>query len=164
MPVSGREIHLVARPEGLPVESDFAVVEASTPDAGQGEIQIQNLIMSVDPYMRPRLAADQALNTAMIGGGLGRVIQSRNAKFKEGDLVRHGAGMREHFVSDGRGLSVLRPDPELSLSVYMHALGGTGITAYGGLLEIGKLKDGEQVLVSTAAGAVGSVAAQIAKI
>jgi len=164
MPVSGREIHLVARPKGLPVLGDFAVVEVTTPDAGEGEVQVQNVILSVDPYMRPRLAADQALNTAMIGGGLGRVIQSRNPKFKEGDLVRHGAGMQEHFISDGRGLQALNPDPALSLTVYMHALGGTGITAYGGLLEVGKLKDGEQVFVSTAAGAVGSVVAQIAKI
>src|SRR5690606_7104763 len=76
----------------------------------------------------------------------------------------HGAGFRESFVSDGRGVSVLHPDPELPLTVYLHALGGTGITAYGGLLETGALKDGEQVFISTAAGAVGSVAAQIAKI
>ena len=164
MPVSGREIHLVARPKGLPVESDFAIVEATTPDADEGQVQVQNLILSVDPYMRPRLGADQPLNATMQGGGLGRVLQSRNPKFKEGDLVRHGAGFVEYFTSDGRGLQVLNVDPDLSLSVYMHALGGTGITAYGGLLEVGKLKDGEQVFVSTAAGAVGSVVAQIAKI
>jgi NADPH-dependent curcumin reductase CurA len=164
MPVSGRQIHLAARPRGLPVLSDFVMVEAVTTDAGEGEVQVQNLILSVDPYMRPRLAADQPLNAVMLGGGLGRVLQSRNPKFKEGDLVRHGAGFVEYFTSDGRGLQVLNPDPELPLTVYMHALGGTGITAYGGLLEIGKLKDGEQVFVSTAAGAVGSVVAQIAKI
>ena len=164
MPVSGRQIHLVARPTGLPVASDFAILEATTPDAGEGEVQVQNLILSVDPYMRPRLTADQPLNAAMPGGGLGRVLQSRNPKFKEGDLVRHGAGFVEYFTSDGRGLQVLNPDPDLPLTVYMHALGGTGITAYGGLLEVGKLKDGEQVFVSTAGGAVGSVVAQIAKI
>jgi hypothetical protein len=72
--------------------------------------------------------------------------------------------MRERFVSDGRGVTVLEPDPALPLTVYMHALGGTGMTAYGGILEVGALKDGEQVFVSTAAGAVGSAAAQIAKI
>ena len=164
MPVSGRQIHLAARPKGLPVPSDFTIVEATTPDAGEGEVQVQNLILSVDPYMRPRLAADQPLNETMLGGGLGRVLQSRNPKFKEGDLVRHGAGFVEYFTSDGRGLQVLNPDPALPLTVYMHALGGTGITAYGGILEVGKLKDGEQVFVSTAAGAVGSVVAQIAKI
>ena len=127
-------------------------------------LSVEAVLMSVDPYMRPRLDVDQALNAPLLGGGIGRVVQSKNSKFKEGDLVRHGAGFRESFVSDGRGVSVLHPDPDLPLTVYLHALGGTGITAYGGLLETGALKDGEQVFISTAAGAVGSVAAQIAKI
>ena len=161
---ASRQIHLVRRPDGVPVAADFAVVTVDTPDAADGQVQVQNLLMSVDPYMRPRLTADQPLDVAMIGGGIGRVVQSHNPKFAEGDLVRHGAGMQELFVSDGRGMQVLTPDPTLSLSVYMHALGGTGITAYGGLLETGALKDGEQVFVSTAGGAVGSVVAQIAKI
>ena len=161
---ASRQIHLVRRPNGLPVPSDFAVVEVDTPDAGEGEVQVQNVLMSVDPYMRPRLTADQPLDVPMIGGGIGRVVQSLNPRFKEGDLVRHGAGMQELFTNDGKGMQVLTPDPGLSLTVYMHALGGTGITAYGGLLETGALKDGEQVFVSTAGGAVGSVVAQIAKI
>lgn len=161
---ASRQIHLVRRPTGVPVQSDFAVVEVDTPDAGDGQVQVQNVLMSVDPYMRPRLTADQPLAVPMIGGGIGRVMQSRNPRFKEGDLVRHGAGMQELFTNDGKGMQVLTPDPELSLTVYMHALGGTGITAYGGLLETGALKDGEQVFVSTAGGAVGSVVAQIAKI
>jgi len=159
-----RQIHLVRRPNGVPTAADFALVEAPIGDAGEGEIRVEAVLMSVDPYMRPRLDADQALDAPLLGGGIGRVIQSKNPKFKEGDLVRHGAGFRESFVSDGRGVSVLHPDPELPLTVYLHALGGTGITAYGGLLETGALKDGEQVFISTAAGAVGSVAAQIAKI
>jgi NADPH-dependent curcumin reductase CurA len=161
---TARQIHLVRRPKGKPVAQDFGLVESPVPDAGEGEIQVTALLMSVDPYMRPRLDADQALDAPLLGGGIGRVVQSRNPKFREGDLVRHGAGFREVFVSDGRGVAVLNPDPELPLSVYMHALGGTGITAYGGLLETGALKDGEQVFVSTAGGAVGSVVAQIAKI
>jgi NADPH-dependent curcumin reductase CurA len=161
---ASRQIHLVRRPHGVPVPEDFSVVEVITPDAGEGQVQVQNLLMSVDPYMRPRLTADQALDVPMIGGGIGRVVQSMSPKFREGDLVRHGAGMQERFISDGKGLQVLKPDPDLSLNVYMHALGGTGITAYGGLLETGALKDGEQVFVSTAGGAVGSVAAQIARI
>jgi NADPH-dependent curcumin reductase CurA len=161
---ASRQIHLVRRPQGVPVLEDFAVVEVETPDAREGEIQVQALLMSVDPYMRPRLNADQPLDAPMLGGGIGRVVQSRNAKFKEGDVVRHGGGMQERFVSDGRGVQPLQRDPNLPLSVYMHALGGTGLTAYGGLLEVGALKDGEQVFVSTAGGAVGSVAAQIARI
>jgi NADPH-dependent curcumin reductase CurA len=159
-----REIHLVRRPQGLPRPDDFAVVQREAPDPADGEILVQNLLMSVDPYMRPRFNADQPLGEALIGGGIGRVIASRHPKFAEGDAVRHGVGMRERFVSDGRGVAVIRPDPDLPLSVHLHALGGTGLTAYGGMLETGRLKDGEQVFVSTAAGAVGSVAAQIAKI
>jgi NADPH-dependent curcumin reductase CurA len=148
----------------MPGADDFAVVEVETRDAGDGEVQLQALLLSVDPYMRPRLDADQALGAAMLGSGIARVAQSRHPDFREGDVVMHRAGMRERFVSDGRGLRKLSPDPDFPLSVYMHALGGTGVTAYGGLLEVGALKDGEQVFVSTAAGAVGSVAAQIAKI
>ena len=159
-----RQIHLVRRPQGVPVPEDFAIVERPYAEAGDGEVLVEALMMSVDPYMRPRLDADQALDAPLLGGGIGRVVQSRNERFKEGDLVRHGAGFQERFASNGKGLSVLNRDPSLPLSVYMHALGATGITAYGGLLETGALKDGEQVFISTAAGAVGSVAAQIAKI
>jgi NADPH-dependent curcumin reductase CurA len=161
---TARQLHLVRRPQGLLTPQDFAIVEAETPDVGDGEVQIASLVMSVDPYMRGRLDADQPLNAPMLGNGIGRVVQSRNPAFKDGDLVRHWAGFQERFVSNGQGLSVLNGDPALPLTVYMHALGGTGITAYGGLLETGALKDGEQVLISTAAGAVGSGAAQIAKI
>jgi NADPH-dependent curcumin reductase CurA len=159
-----RQIHLVRRPSGVPVLTDFAVVEADVPPTGDGEVRVQTLIMSVDPYMRPRLNADQALDTPLLGGGIGRVVESRHPKFEEGQLVRQGVGFREVHVTDGKTLIPLKRDPDLPLSVYMHALGGTGITAYGGLLEIGALKDGEQVVVSTAGGAVGSVVAQIAKI
>jgi NADPH-dependent curcumin reductase CurA len=100
--------------------------------------------MSVDPYMRPRLNADQALNTPLLGGGIGRIIESRNPKFAEGQLVKHGLGFREVFTIEGRGLAALNRDPELPLSVYMHELGGTGMTAYGGLLEVARLKEGER--------------------
>ena len=158
------EIHLVRRPDGMPTREDFALVQAPLAEPTEGQVLVEALWMSVDPYMRPRLDADQPLNAPLLGGGIGRVIKSLNPKFPEGALVRHGAGFRKRFVSDGKGLALLAPDPELPLSVYLHALGGTGITAYGGLLDIGALKDGEQVFVSTAAGAVGSVAAQIAKI
>lgn len=161
---TSRQIHLVRRPDGVPTLSDFAVVEVATRDPAEGQVLVQNVLMSVDPYMRPRLNADQPLNAPMLGTGIGRVVQSRNPKFQEGDLVRHGTGMQELFLGTGEALQPLAPDPDLPLSVYMHALGGTGITAYGGLLEIGALQDAEQVFVSTAGGAVGSVVAQIAKL
>ena len=161
---ASRQIHLVRRPHGLPMPEDFAVVAVDIPEPGDGEFKAQALLVSVDPYMRPRLNAEQPLNAPMLGGGIARVVQSRHAKYREGDLVRHWSGMQEQFVSNGAGALVLAPDPALPLSVYKHALGGTGVTAYGGLLETGALKEGEQVFVSTAGGAVGSVAAQIAKI
>jgi NADPH-dependent curcumin reductase CurA len=163
MPKS-REIHLVKRPSGAPTPDDFALVEREVGDAGDGQVLVQNLLMSVDPAMRPRLTAGQALDEAMMGGALGRVVQSKSDAFAVGDLVTNRLGFREYFTCDGKGLSKLTPDPDLPLTVHMHALGGTGFTAYGGLLHIGQLKDGEQVFVSTAGGAVGSVAAQIAKI
>ena len=164
MPTHSREVHLVRRPEGLPEPEDFALVETEVADPAEGQVRVRNLYMSVDPAMRPRLSVGQELNEAMAGGALGRIEASRNPAFKEGDLVNNRFGFREVFLSDGKGLAPLKTEPGLPLTTYMHALGGTGFTAYGGLLHIGQLKDGEQVFVSTAAGAVGSIAAQIAKL
>jgi NADPH-dependent curcumin reductase CurA len=99
----------------------------------------------------------------MGGGAIGRVLKSRHAGFKEGDLVESMRGFRQYFVSEGNGLSKLDADG-MPLAAYMSVLGLTGLTAYGGLLVTAALKDGESVFVSAAAGSVGSVAAQIAKI
>jgi len=161
---TNREIHLAKRPDGPPALDDFKLVEAPLPDIADGQVLIQQLYMSVDPAMRPRLANGYELDQAMSGGALGRIVQSRNPAFAEGELVRNPLGFREYAVSEARGLQKLEPEPGVPLTAYMSVLGGTGFTAYGGLLEIGKLKAGEQAFVSTAAGAVGSVAAQIAKI
>jgi hypothetical protein len=148
----------------MPREEEFAIRESTVPDAGDGEIQVQNLYLSVDPAMRPRLSVGQELNEPMAGYAIGRVVQSRNPAFGEGDFVQNWSSFREYFVSAGRGVLKLDVDPALAPSVYLHTLGGSGFVAYGGLLDIGKLQDGEQVFVSTAAGSVGSVAVQIAKI
>ena len=164
MPITSREVHLVKRPEGAPTLSDFKVVETTLPEITDGQVLLRQLYMSVDPAMRPRLSRGYELDAVMTGGALGRVVQSRNENFAEGDLVHGLQGFREYAVSDGRGLRKLSPEPGLPLTAYMSVLGGPGFTAYGGMLEIAKLKDGEQVFVSTAAGAVGSIAAQIAKI
>jgi len=158
-----REVHLIERPQGLPVPAQFRIVETDVADPAEGQLLVQNIYMSVDPAMRPRLAGPTALNEAMMGGTIGRVLKSRNVAFKEGDHVESMNGFREYFVSDGKGLSKLDADG-MPLVAYMSVLGLTGLTAYGGLLLIGALKDGENVFVSAAAGAVGSVAAQIAKI
>jgi len=163
MPKS-RSVHLVARPEGLPSEEHFAVVETEVPDASEGEVLVQNLYMSVDPAMRPRLTAGYELGETMAAGAIGRVVQSRTPELTVGDVVSNGLGFREFFVSPPRGLRRLEPVGDLPLTVHMHVLGGTGFTAYGGILDVAGLKPGDKVFVSTAAGAVGSVAAQIAKI
>ncbi|MGH6985944.1 MAG: NADP-dependent oxidoreductase [Caulobacteraceae bacterium] len=164
MSIKAREVHLARRPEGLPRLEDFKLVELAVPEIGEGEVLIKQLYMSVDPAMRPRLTTGYALDEVMAGGALGRVAQSRNSDFAEGDLVQNQLGFREYAISDGRGLRKLVPEPGIPLSAFMSVLGGTGFTAYGGLLDIASLKDGEQVFVSTAAGAVGSIAAQIARI
>jgi NADPH-dependent curcumin reductase CurA len=164
MPTKSRQVHLVQRPDGLPKVEDFKVVDVVLPDIADGQVLVKQLFMSVDPYMRPRLSNDFALDQALPGGALGRVVQSRNAQFAEGEIVQNLQGFREYAVSDGRDLRKLVTQPGVPLNAYMSVLGATGFIAYGGLLEIGRLKEGEQVFVSTAAGAVGSVAAQVAKI
>ena len=164
MSTPSREVHLVRRPEGALQPADFTVVTTEVADPGEGEVLVRNLLMSVDPALRPRMSVGQAMNEAIGGGALGRVEKSRNPALKEGDLVPNRFGFREVFLSEGRGLAPLKVEPGLSLAAHMNALGGPGFTAYGGLLSIGALTDGEQVFVSTAAGAVGAVAAQIAKL
>ncbi len=163
MSITSHEVHLINRPQGLPSEDDFALVATQLSPLRQGQVLVQNLLMSVDPAMRPRLAGQTALHQAITGSAIGRVVQSLHPDFQEGDHVQSGLGFREYFISDGKGLSKLDPDG-MPLSNYMHVLGVTGLTAYAGLLEVGQLKEGENVFVSAAAGAVGSVAAQIAKI
>jgi NADPH-dependent curcumin reductase CurA len=158
-----REVHLVERPKGMPTAEQFRIVETQVPDPAEGQLLVENIYMSVDPAMRPRLAGPTALNEPMMGGTIGRVLKSRNAAYKEGDHVESMQGFREYFLSDGKGLTLLDADG-MPLVAYMSVLGLTGLTAYGGLLVIGALKEGENVFVSAAAGAVGSVAAQIAKI
>src|SRR5471032_1591920 len=107
----------------MPEGSDFAMVETTLADPADGEMLVQNLYMSVDPAMRPRLTAGQELNEAMMGGAIGRVVQSKLDGFAVGDLVTNRQGFREYFTAEAKGLSKLSPDPDLSLTVYMHALG-----------------------------------------
>jgi NADPH-dependent curcumin reductase CurA len=164
MPTKNREVHLVKRPEGLPKESDFVLVDASLPDIIDGQVLIQQLFMSVDPAMRPRLTVGYELDQPMTASAIGRVVQSKNPDFAVGDIVRNGLGFREYAASEGRGLNKIVPEADIPLTAHMSVLGNPGFTAYGGLLDIAKMKDGEQVFVSTAAGAVGSVAVQIAKL
>jgi len=159
----GKEVHLLERPEGVPTLAQFGIVEADVAEPAAGEVLVENIFMSVDPAMRPRLAAQTPLNEAMGGGAIGRVLKSRHAAFKEGEYVESMQGFRQYFTTAGKGISKLEPDG-MPLTAYMSVLGLTGLTAYGGILVTAALKDGESVFVSAAAGAVGSVAAQIARI
>ena len=162
--VVSKEIHLVKRPEGMPVNSDFAMVEATLNAPADGEVLVRNIYMSVDPAMRPAMTNGQTkLDRAMEGSAIGQVAASNHADFPEGSYVLHRAGFREYHLSDGKDLSVIVPEGE-SLTTHLHVLGMTGLTAYGGMLVTGELKENENVFVSAAAGAVGSVAVQIAKI
>ena len=159
---NSKEIHLKSTPAGMPTANDFELVEVNVADPGDGEVLIQNIYMSVDPYMRGRMRVVPT-GEVLMGGAIGKVVASNNAAFAEGDYVDNGLGWREYFISDGRGLR--KVDPSLApVSAYLGVMGMPGLTAYGGLLVTGELKDGERVFVSAASGAVGSVVGQIAKI
>lgn len=165
-----RAWHLQSRPEGEPTAQNFALVAESLPDLQDGQILVENLYLSVDPYMRGRMNDGKsyippfALNQAMTGGALGRVVRSRSPLWQEGDLVDHFLGWREAAVlkeKDGRKVQEI---PGVPLSAWLGVLGMPGLTAYAGLLEVGRLQPGERVFVSGAAGAVGSLVGQIARI
>lgn len=163
MPITSREIHLKERPQGMPSADDFAIVEAQLADPGEGEVLLQNIYMSVDPYMRGRMRMDWGPGQVLEGGAIGKVLQSNHSKISVGEYVSHGKGWREYCISSGDELNPV--DPELApLSSYLGVMGMPGLTAYGGLLVTGELKNGESVFVSAAAGAVGSLVGQIAKI
>jgi NADPH-dependent curcumin reductase CurA len=163
-----REVQLKARPVGWPTHDDFELVESVVPELEDGQLRVRNTVMSVDPYMRGRMsdaksyAAPYALGEAMQGGAVGVVEESRAEGFAVGDHVLHGLGWREVAVLDGATARVvdtaLAPD-----SAYLGVLGMTGLTAYVGLTRIAQLQPGDIVFVSGAAGAVGSVAGQLAK-
>lgn len=167
--IASREFRLAARPAGAPAAADFALVEKPAPAPGAGEIQVRNLWMSVDPYMRGRMAdrksyvAPFALGEALEGGAIGEVAASLADGFAPGDLVMSMKGWREAWTGAPAGVRKLDPHglpPQALLGV----AGVTGLTAYAGLEAIAPPKPGETVLVSAAAGAVGSIACQIAKI
>jgi len=168
--IISREIRLKHRPEGLPREADFELAEASIPALEDGQMLVQNHYMSVDPYMRGRMydqpsyVAPFQIGEPLDGGCVGQVIQSQgSAPFQVGDYVSGRQGWREYYVSNGSDLT--RVDPaHVPLQAYLGTVGMPGMTAYVGLLDIGQPKAGETVFVSAAAGAVGSMACQIAKL
>ena len=160
---TSKEIHLKSRPQGLPTAANFEFVDVDIPEPGADQVLIQNIFMSVDPYMRGRMREDFPLGKVLAGGAVGKVVASNHADFAAGDYVSNFSGWREHFVSNGKDLT--KVDVSLApLSSYLGVMGMPGLTAYGGLLVTGALQDGETVFVSAASGAVGSVVGQIAKV
>jgi NADPH-dependent curcumin reductase CurA len=152
-----------ARPTGRPRADQFRLVHVRAPEIGEGEALVENLYLSVDPYMR-ELMDVRTLHAPIEGRALGRVVASRTPSLRVGDLVAHRQGWRGHAVvtADGvRRLDVLEGVP---LTAYLGILGGTGLTAYVGLTRIARLERGETVFISAAAGAVGSAAGRIARL
>ncbi len=163
-----REIHLAARPEGEPKPSDFRLVETELPDPAPGEVLVRSTWMSVDPYMRGRMNEGRsyvppfALDAPLEGGAIGEVVASADERFAPGDVVRHNAGWREHAIVPADGAEHV-DTAGAPLQHALGALGMPGMTAYVGL-HLAELRDGDIVFVSGAAGAVGSMAAQLAKL
>ena len=168
MTIMNRQITLAARPTGYPKESDFKLIEAPVPELQDGQILVAIFFLSVDPYMRGRMndvksyAPSVELGQVMVGGAVGNVIQSANLRFQPGDLVVGPFGWQDYAISDGAG--VRKIDPGWPIPAALGILGMPGLTAYFGLLDICNPQPGETVVVSGAAGAVGSLVGQIAKI
>jgi len=164
-----RQITLAARPKGFPKISDFKLVETPVPVPGPGEFLARTLILSVDPYMRGRMndvksyAPPVQIGETMVGGTVSRVEQSNHPDFIVGDILEGRLGWQDYAVSKGEGLR--KVDPSLApISTALGVLGMPGLTAYFGLLNICDPQPGQTVVVSGAAGAVGSLVGQIAKI
>src|SRR5882757_3671565 len=170
MTQTGREVHLASRPHGEPTHANFTLVETDVPDPVDGQVVVRNTFFSVDPYMRSRMssaksyAAPYEVGQVMHGAAVGEVVASASDTLKVGDSVTHALGWREYTVADSNEFRKIDPTLVPSESAYLGILGATGLTAYVGLLDIAELKKGDVVFVSAAAGAVGSVAGQIARL
>jgi NADPH-dependent curcumin reductase CurA len=161
-----RQFKLAARPSGLPKESDFSLIDAKTPAPGEGQVLVKTVYLSVDPYMRGRITgvrtyADPVnIGDVMAGSAVGQVVESRSSELAAGDFVLGYWGWQEYAAVNAKGLPKL--DPKLApVSTALGVLGMPGMTAYFGFLDICQPKPDETVVVSGAAGAVGSLVGQL---
>jgi hypothetical protein len=169
MNLTNHQFRLAARPEGLPKRQDWSYTEEPVREPGEGELLVKVLYLSLDPAMRGWMnegksyIAPVGIGEVMRAGAVGKVLSSKHPGFKTGDFVMGTFGVQEYALSNGKG--VTRVDPNIApLPVYLGTLGMPGLTAYFGLLDIGKPKAGDTVVVSGAAGAVGTVVGQIARL
>ncbi|SDZ08139.1 hypothetical protein SAMN05444365_105225 [Micromonospora pattaloongensis] len=167
---TGLEVHLASRPSGWPTPDNFRLVEVPVPSPGPGQVLVRNTVMSVDPYMRGRMNDVKSyvppfrVDAPLDGGAVGEVVAAgEGVALAPGQTVLHGLGWREYALVEARGV---RPvDVTVApASAYLGALGMPGLTAYAGVVEVAAMKPGDTVFVSAAAGAVGSLAGQIAKL
>ena len=165
----GKRIVLASRPVGEPKPSDFRLEEYAVPTPGDGQVLLRTIWLSLDPYMRGRMsdgpsyAAPVPIGGVMEGGTVNEVVASNHPNYAKGDIVLARAGWQTHALADGKGLTKI--DAKLApISTAVGVLGMPGMTAYAGLLDIGKPQAGETVVVAAASGAVGSAVGQIAKI
>ena len=166
--MTSREIRLVSRPSGMPTAANFNQTQIELPPLPDQQVLVRNRFMSVDPYMRGRMNEGKSyvppfeLGKVLEGGAVGEVIESRAREFKPGDTVTSKFGWREYFMATPKELHpVSREVP--SLSIYLGALGMTGMTAWVGL-NLVDVKAGDVIFISGAAGAVGNMAGQLAKL
>lgn len=166
--IISREIQLVSRPNGMPTAANFAIAQTEIKPLQDGQVLVRNLYLSVDPYMRGRMNEGKSyvppfeLGKALEGGAVGEVIESRAPEFKPGDVVTSNYGWREYFTAAPKELHPVSREIQ-PLSVYLGALGMTGMTAWVGL-NLVEVKAGDTIFISGAAGAVGNVAGQLAKL
>ena len=169
--ITNRRVVLSAHPVGFPQDTDFELIEDPIPEPNDGELLLRTLYLSLDPYMRGRIskarsyAAGVEVGQTMVGGTVSVVETSRDRKYQSGDIVLSYSGWQEYELSNGQGLHKLDPvhGPK-PISTALGVMGMPGLTAYVGLLDIGQPQSGETVVVSSAAGAVGSVVGQIAQL
>lgn len=165
-----RKWRLAARPVGLMKPSDFEWREEAAPAPGDGQVLVRNIYLSLDPASRAWVSEGETylppvpLGEVMRGVAVGVVEESRSEGFREGDLVQGMLGWQDYAVTDGQSLARLSRDPAIPLTAYLGLLGHIGVTAYFGLLEVGQPRSGETLVVTGAAGAVGSLVGQIGKI